>query len=227
MTYSHSNLYFVRRPVQAHPAGDGAGRPQATVTIFRERRQDGTHDPAQAGRRLGGRPRSRRTPRHPPPQPATAARGAAGAGRLGTVPRDADAGRLLHAQRPHAPPSHEACHATVLQARRGIRNGYRPPLVLPLESLDKYDTLFVGTPHWWSTVAPPVASFLTRFSLAGKTVIPFVTHGGGGLADCERDLQVLCPGASFRPALALKDADVPNAAQTVRDWARNSLAPTP
>ena len=124
-------------------------------------------------------------------------------------------------------PYPEAYHATVLQARREIRDGYRPPLVLPLESLDKYDTLFVGTPNWWSTVAPPVASFLTRFSLAGKTVIPFVTHGGGGLADCERDLQALCPGATFRPALALKDADVPNAAQTVRDWARNSLAPTP
>ncbi|MGN0878277.1 MAG: flavodoxin [Oligosphaeraceae bacterium] len=124
-------------------------------------------------------------------------------------------------------PYPEAYHATVLQAHREIRDHYRPPLVLPLESLDKYDTLFIGTPNWWSTLAPPVASFLTRFRLAGKTVIPFVTHGGGGLADCERDLQALCPGAAFRPALALKDADVPNAAQTVRDWARRSLAPAP
>ncbi|MBP7105480.1 MAG: hypothetical protein KBA83_10180, partial [Fermentimonas sp.] len=38
----------------------------------------------------------------------------------------------------------------------------------------------IGSPNWFKTLAPPVMSFLKRHNFAGKTVIPFCTHGGGG-----------------------------------------------
>ena len=28
--------------------------------------------------------------------------------------------------------------------------------------MGKYDVIFIGSPNWWSTIAPPVASFLGK-----------------------------------------------------------------
>ena len=54
-----------------------------------------------------------------------------------------------------------------------------------IEGLDlaKYDVVFVGSPNWWGTRAPPVRTWLTQnaAALKGKTVCLFQTHGGGGM----------------------------------------------
>ena len=54
-----------------------------------------------------------------------------------------------------------------------------------IEGLDlsKYDMVFVGTPNWWGTMAPPVRTWATQSkdALKGKTVCLFQTHGGGGM----------------------------------------------
>ena len=65
------------------------------------------------------------------------------------------------------------------QARNEIRSGYLPPLKECPYDLSKYDTVFLGTPNWCGGIAPPVASFLAFPGLRGKTIAPFVTHGGG------------------------------------------------
>ena len=43
--------------------------------------------------------------------------------------------------------------------------------------------VFVGTPNWWGTMAPPVRTWVTQSkdALKGKTVCLFQTHGGGGM----------------------------------------------
>ena len=85
--------------------------------------------------------------------------------------------------------------AVLDQARREIMNGVKPALKGQLPSLDEVAVVFVGTPNWWSTIAPPVASFLSQSDLAGKLVIPFCTHGGSGLARIATDMERLVPGA--------------------------------
>jgi len=54
-----------------------------------------------------------------------------------------------------------------------------------IEGLDlaKYDLVFVGTPNWWGTMAPPVRTWVaqSKDALKGKTVCLFQTHGGGGM----------------------------------------------
>ena len=54
-----------------------------------------------------------------------------------------------------------------------------------IEGLDlaKSDIVFVGTPNWWGTMAPPVRTWVTQSkdALKGKTVCLFQTHGGGGM----------------------------------------------
>ena len=57
--------------------------------------------------------------------------------------------------------------AVTAQAKREIGRGYRPALKGRLPDIGAYDVVFVGSPCWWGTVAPPVATFLA-VRLGGK-----------------------------------------------------------
>lgn len=85
----------------------------------------------------------------------------------------------------------------VRQAREECSGKYKPELAGQVKDMDKYDTVFIGTPNWCSTIAPPVLSFLSNYDFSGKTVIPFVTHGGGGVAQCEMGIRKVCGKSEF------------------------------
>jgi flavodoxin len=82
--------------------------------------------------------------------------------------------------------------AVVEQAKKEIQDGFRPVLKARPEYIELYDTVFIGSPNWWSTIAPPIVTFLSECDLSGKTVLPFCTHGGGGLGKVARDIAKLC-----------------------------------
>lgn len=58
----------------------------------------------------------------------------------------------------------------------------------------QYDVVFLGSPNWWGTITPQVSSFLDTYDLSGKTVIPFITHGGGGVQKTIADMTRQCTG---------------------------------
>ena len=58
------------------------------------------------------------------------------------------------------------------------RTNYTPKIIDGNLNLADYDTIYIGSPIWWFTFAPPIASFLKSYDLTGKTVIPFCTHKG-------------------------------------------------
>ena len=113
------------------------------------------------------------------------------------------------------PSEYSAC---VDQAKQECRDEFKPELVTKVEDFAKYDVIFVGTPNWWSTMAPPVRSFLAGYDFSGKTVIPFVTHGGGGMARCERDMRKVCPKAAFGRGGAFSGGSIRNAADALDKW---------
>lgn len=95
-------------------------------------------------------------------------------------------------------------YSTVVeQAKKEIQAGFRPVLKTEVKDLLSYDTVFVGTPNWWSTVAPPIAAFLENYNLTGKIVVPFCTHGGGGAGNIEGAAKTLCPDARVLSILAV------------------------
>ena len=55
------------------------------------------------------------------------------------------------------------------RAKREIADGYKPELKNKPDSIAAYDVVFVGSPCWWGTVAPAVASFLSAYDFSGKT----------------------------------------------------------
>ena len=67
-------------------------------------------------------------------------------------------GGTLFEIKPVKPYPSEYRECTV-QARKEIQEGVRPELAAKVEDMGKYDVIFIGSPNWWSTIAPPVASF--------------------------------------------------------------------
>ena len=69
--------------------------------------------------------------------------------------------------------------ALVEQAKREIRAGYRPPVAELEHDLSAYGVIYLGTPNWWSTIAPPVASLLEKCPQAQVTDM-LAVYGRGG-----------------------------------------------
>lgn len=82
------------------------------------------------------------------------------------------------------------------QAKQEIQDGYRPKLTTTVTDMAQYDIVFIGSPNWWGTITPQVSSFLESYDLSGKTIIPFITHGGGGVQNTVRDLTAQCKGCT-------------------------------
>ncbi len=118
------------------------------------------------------------------------------------------------------PTAYQAC---VDQAKKEIAEEFRPEISTKVEDIAKYDVIFVGSPNWWGTMAPPVATFLTRTDLAGKTVIPFFTHGGGGMQRCEADVKKLCGKSNVLKGATFSGIRVRKSAEEVEKFVRNRV----
>src|SRR5690606_21834373 len=81
---------------------------------------------------------------------------------------------------------------TVDQVAEENRTDYLPPLKTKIDSMEKYDIVFVGFPTWGMQLPPPMKSFLKQYNLAGKTVIPFNTNAGYGIGSSFDTIKQLC-----------------------------------
>lgn len=87
------------------------------------------------------------------------------------------------------------------EVRSEISRGFCPKLISGNESIDDYKTIFIGTPNWFKTLAPPVMSFLRQHDFTGKTIIPFCTHGGGGFGQIQDDIAKVCSNSIILPGI--------------------------
>ncbi|MCL1973109.1 MAG: NAD(P)H-dependent oxidoreductase [Endomicrobia bacterium] len=82
------------------------------------------------------------------------------------------------------------------RAREEFRNNIHPEIKPFEKNVADYDIIFIGSPIWFNTYAPPVATFLANNSFEGKIVVPFCTHGGGGAGNFYDDIRKNAIGAS-------------------------------
>lgn len=82
--------------------------------------------------------------------------------------------------------------ATVAQVAKENETGFLPPLKIKIDSLQKYDVVFIGFPTWGMQLPPPIKSFLKQYDLSGKTVIPFNTNGGYGIGSTFETVKAMC-----------------------------------
>jgi flavodoxin len=112
-------------------------------------------------------------------------------------------------------------NAVVEQAKKEIQAGYKPALQSALDHIESYNTIFVGSPNWWSTIAPPVATFLSEYDMSGKTIVPFCTHGGGGLGRISQDIARLCPRSTVLSCFGVYGSGSGNVRAEVAAWLRD------
>ena len=95
--------------------------------------------------------------------------------------------------------------------------------IKPIEGLDlaKYDVVFVGSPNWWGTMAPPVRTWATQSkeALKGKTVCLFQTHGGGGMQSLGRDFAALLPESKVMPPKAFSGSSIKSSVKALEEFA--------
>ena len=78
--------------------------------------------------------------------------------------------------------------------------------------------IFVGTPNWCGTVAPPLASWLYYNDLSGKILLPFYSHCGGVSGDLRGDISKLCPKADVRESLSVIDGGGEELPDILHKW---------
>lgn len=98
----------------------------------------------------------------------------------------------------------------------------RPELSSHIKNLENYDTIILGYPNWWADLPMPVYSFLEEYDFSGKTIIPFVTHGGSGFSSTTNTISSLQPDADISSnALSLSREDVADGEKEVTEWAES------
>lgn len=63
------------------------------------------------------------------------------------------------------------------RVKKDLKEKNYPKLKGQMPNIDSYDTIFVGGPVWWYTMATPLYSFLGQMNFKDKKVIPFSTQG--------------------------------------------------
>lgn len=101
-------------------------------------------------------------------------------------------------------PYPENYQATVQQVAKENETGYLPPLKTKIDSINKYDIVFVGFPTWGMQMPPPMKSFLREYNLSGKTVVPFNTNAGYGIGSGFQSVKQLCPNSTIPEGFTTK-----------------------
>jgi flavodoxin len=83
----------------------------------------------------------------------------------------------------------------VAWATRMREDGGALPLAGRLTGIAGYRIVFLGFPIWGRDLPAVMAGFLRSHDLSGKTVVPFITHGGYGPGDAMQTLDALVPDA--------------------------------
>lgn len=92
----------------------------------------------------------------------------------------------------------------VEQVAEENRTGYLPPIKTKIDSIEKYNIIFIGFPTWGMQLPPPMKSFLNQYNLSGKTVVPFNTNAGYGLGNSIETIKKLCPNSTVKEAFSAK-----------------------
>ena len=112
-------------------------------------------------------------------------------------------------------------------AKEETRSGELPEYEGDID-LSKYDTVFIGGPVWWGTYPQVMFTFFKKHAndLKGKTVIPFTTHEGSGLANCVEDVKDAFPSANVQKGFSIYGHEVRSGKAKVEKWIK-SLTPNP
>ncbi len=99
-----------------------------------------------------------------------------------------------------------------------IDNNIKPPIKSFVENIGQYNVIFVGTPNWYGTMVPPVATFLDAHDLSEKIIIPFATHGGGGEQRCLTDIKQMSSQTTVLEGIVFYGSQAESSRERIVTW---------
>ena len=106
-------------------------------------------------------------------------------------------------------------------AKKEAAAGELPPYEGTAPDLSGYDTVFIGGPVWWGTYPQVMFTLFKDINLDGKTVIPFTTHEGSGLASCANDVRKAFPKANVTGEFSIYGHEVRSGKAKVEKWLKS------
>ncbi|MBQ6306921.1 MAG: flavodoxin [Bacteroidales bacterium] len=106
-------------------------------------------------------------------------------------------------------------------AKEEANKGELPPYEGTAPDLSQYDTVFIGGPVWWGTYPQVMFTLFKDINLDGKTVIPFTTHEGSGLASCVSDVKKAFPKAKVTGEFSIYGHEVRTGKAKVEKWLKS------
>lgn len=86
----------------------------------------------------------------------------------------------------------------------------RPKIANLPDSIDEYDTIFIGYPIWWHTAPMIIGTFLESFDLSGKEVYPFTQSASMDTEQFENSMDFVrecAKGATVHDGLFVNASD--------------------
>lgn len=98
---------------------------------------------------------------------------------------------------------------------------FRPEMLNNIDSIEKYNRIFIGFPVWYYTAPTIINTFIEENNLVGKDVYVFVTSGVNSVDKSFKDLKKTYPGISFISGKRFSGAFYP---REVYNWLEESMA---
>ena len=115
-------------------------------------------------------------------------------------------------------PYSSAYMTCIEEAKEDLKNCARPELKEYPGSIDEYDTVILAYPSFWGTFPMAVATFLERYDLNGKTILPLCTNEGSQMGSSEKDIKKSAPGAVVKKGLSITGSRAGQSDAEVRKW---------
>ena len=120
---------------------------------------------------------------------------------------------------PYAAAYRECCMQAVQEAKANAR----PEIKGYVEDISGYDTIFVCFPCWCGTAPMCVFTFLEKYDLTGKKIVPLCSNEGSGMANSEKDLARSCPGAEVVAGLSVRGHQTVDCKDQICTWAKAQM----
>ena len=115
-------------------------------------------------------------------------------------------------------PYSESYNTVLREAQRDQHRRARPKLRDHVKDFAGYDVIMLGYPNWWASIPAPVATFLEEYDFAGKTIMPFCSHGGGRFGQSLTAIAKLAPDAVITEGLSVHYSGGGRLKDDIADW---------
>lgn len=99
-------------------------------------------------------------------------------------------------------------------AEKESNSDTRPEITTTIENMEQYDIVMIGYPIWWGKEPMVIRTFLEKYNLSGKKIVPFCTSGGSGISESIRDIRSIA-----KDSIVLSGRDVTDDSRSnIRAW---------